>query len=132
MIACSHFSEIFQYNFEQDEQRKEALKATFEKDTLPSYLTKFEEWATKNNGHLAAGKVSEPAQWNSNVLSLNAIFFQLTWADLYFIAVQEFFGIFVGHELITDEYPKLQAVRNNVLSLPQIRAWLDKRPELKL
>nr|QVK45133.1 GSTs2 [Pagiophloeus tsushimanus] len=105
-------NKVFEYQFEQDEDRKKALRKSFVNEMLPLYYSKFELWALRNGGYLANGK--------------------LTWADLYFVAVQEFINLLVGIDLIADKYPNLETVREKVLSLPQIKAWLEKRPELKL
>jgi len=52
-----HFLEVAQYYIERDPVRKKRIKEKLDNDKLPFYLGTFEEWAEKNNGYLANGKV---------------------------------------------------------------------------
>ena len=54
--------------------------------------------------------------------------FQVTWADLH-AAVGMHTLVMVGLEAELDKYPKLKAHRDRIQELPQIAAWLKKRPD---
>lgn len=58
------------------------------------------------------------------------LFFQLTWADIFFICFYEAArSIFRGD--IFAVYPNLTRVKQNVLSVPAIRKYLQNRKENK-
>lgn len=76
-------------------------------ETVPFYLSKLEELARDNNGHLAVSK--------------------LTWADTFFAAMLELFKIWTGPEVLS-KYPNLLKVADNVYNLDAIKQWLKKRP----
>ncbi|KAK9878742.1 hypothetical protein WA026_023673 [Henosepilachna vigintioctopunctata] len=99
---------IGKYHYESDEQVKERIKGTLFSETLPYYLERLDKIAKDNNGYLAAGR--------------------LTWADLYFIALLDYMNQMAKTDIIVD-HPNLLAVKNNVLSLPAIKTWIEKRPE---
>ncbi|KAF2904004.1 hypothetical protein ILUMI_02175 [Ignelater luminosus] len=96
------------YHYEQDAAIKESRKEPLFKETLPYYLERLDTIAKNNNGHLAVGK--------------------LTWADLYFVALLDTMNCYAQMDL-TGNYPNLQTVKNNVLSVPAIKAWIEKRPD---
>ncbi|KAF5279381.1 hypothetical protein FQA39_LY05491 [Lamprigera yunnana] len=98
---------IVAYNYEKDSDAKERCRVTLFAETIPYYLGRFEEIAKANDGHLAVGK--------------------LTWADFYFVGILDYLNYIVKKNLIAD-YPNLQKVKTNVLSLPAIKAWVEKRP----
>jgi len=96
------------YHYEKDAAIQELRKGPLFNEILPYYLERLEAIAKANNGHLALGK--------------------LTWADLYFVAVLDYLNFMCSKDLTADN-PNLQAVKNNVLALPAIKAWVDKRPQ---
>ncbi|XP_050302190.1 glutathione S-transferase-like [Anthonomus grandis grandis] len=104
---------IFNWYTEQNEELKKELKETLVREQLPYYLSKFDEWAKKYNGYLAVGK--------------------LTWVDLYFIAIidflDEFLPGFIGKPSLLTGYSNLEALKNTVTGLPQIKKWLETRPK---
>lgn len=51
-------SEIGAVSHESDQDLQAKKRETLEKEHFPFYLSKLEEIAKENNGHLAAGKVS--------------------------------------------------------------------------
>jgi len=55
-------------------------------------------------------------------------FLQLTWADIYFVAIFDVLSI-VAKEDLVEEYPNLKALKELVLALPAIKSWVEKRPE---
>ncbi|KAF5279372.1 hypothetical protein FQA39_LY05482 [Lamprigera yunnana] len=95
------------YHHEQDQTIKENQKSLLYNETLPYYLERLEKLAKTNNGHLVCGK--------------------LTWADIYFVAILDRMNIMAGKDLI-ETCPNLQQLNKNVVSLPGIKAWIEKRP----
>lgn len=88
----------------------EIVKKNYEeavKTTVPFYLEKLNALAT--SGYLANGKLS--------------------WADLYFFAYIELVESFLKETSLNDKYANLAKVRDNVLALPKVKAWVDKRPK---
>ncbi|KAJ8915851.1 hypothetical protein NQ315_004665 [Exocentrus adspersus] len=77
-------------------------------EILPFYLGKLDEQAKRNNGYLAAGR--------------------LTWADVYFIALLDYINFMAKKDIIADS-PNLQSVKENVLKVPNVKDWIEKRPK---
>lgn len=96
------------YYFESNEQLKESRKEALFNETLPFYQQRLDEMAKKNNGHLAIECV--------------------TWADVYFVGMLDFLNYMAGTD-ITEGYSGLQAVKNNILILPNIKEWMETRPD---
>jgi len=94
-------------HFESDEAIKQKKKETLIAETIPFYLSKLEEIAKENKGHLAVSK--------------------LTWADFFFAAMLEIFKVWNGPDFLSS-YPNLQKVADNVYNLDAIKAWLKRRP----
>lgn len=95
-------------HYEADEKLKETKYETVVKETLPFYLPKLDAIAKENNGYLANGKLS--------------------WADLFFVGLLDYVNMMARLD-ITEKYPNLQQVKKNVLAVPQIKDWVDKRPK---
>jgi len=53
--------------------------------------------------------------------------FQLSWADLFFVAVLDYLNFMSKIDLLEGR-PKLKALKEQVLAVPQIKAWVAKRP----
>lgn len=96
------------YHYEADPAIKESKKEPLLTETVPYYLERLDAIAKSNKGHLALGR--------------------LTWADLYFVGMLDYLNAMAGVDLLADR-PSLQAVRNNVVNLPAIKAWIEKRPK---
>jgi len=94
-------------HFEADEALKLTKRETLLNETVPFYLSKLEELAKANNGHLAASK--------------------LTWADLFFASMLELFKIWTGPEVLA-KYPNLIKTAENVYNLDSIKDWIKRRP----
>nr|QVK45134.1 GSTs3 [Pagiophloeus tsushimanus] len=108
-------TKIFSWYSIQDEEQKQLEKEILINETLPFFLTKFDEWAEQNGGYLAAER--------------------LTWVDLLFVATENFLSEIFEKEIGTpfpSGYSNIDTVKNNVLSLPNIQAWLDTRPPSKI
>jgi len=101
-------AQIALYHYEQDEAIKEKKFGPLKSETIPFYMSKFEEVVTKNDGHLVGGK--------------------LTWADFFYAAIVDYLSAMAKEDLV-DKYPKLKALKEQVLALPAIKAWVEKRPE---
>lgn len=56
---------------------------------------------------------------------------QLTWADLVFVGMLDYLNFMVQTDLVAN-YPELAALRTKVLAIPNIKAWIDKRPQSDL
>lgn len=93
---------------EKDDKKKQKLKETHLTETIPFYLGKLDVIAEKNGGFLVAGK--------------------LTWADFFFTTISDIFQVLLKEDLVKN-YPHLVEVRENVLDLPEIRSWIDSRPQ---
>jgi len=52
----------------------------------------------------------------------------LSWADLFFVAILDYLNFLVKIDLLEGR-PKLQALKQQVLAVPQIKTWVDKRPK---
>ncbi|KZC09847.1 PREDICTED: glutathione S-transferase-like [Dufourea novaeangliae] len=98
---------ISQYYWEEDPAFKARLKETALKK-LPVYVDKFEEQVKKNGGFFVGGK--------------------LTWADLMYTGYTETLSAMTESELNKD-HPELQKLVAKVRALPNIKAYLDKRPK---
>ncbi|GJQ68763.1 putative glutathione S-transferase, C-terminal domain [Trypoxylus dichotomus] len=94
---------------EKDDKKKQKLKETHVTETIPFYLGKLETIAERNGGFLVAGK--------------------LTWADFFFTTTSDIFQVLLGEDVVRN-YPYLVEVKENVLNLPEIKSWIDSRPEI--
>ncbi|XP_043252563.1 glutathione S-transferase-like [Colletes gigas] len=101
---------ISYYYKEQDPALKAKKKVEVLGQTVPFYLNKLEELAKNNDGYLHGG--------------------QLSYADLFFVAISD--AINTGYEAdITKDKPHLKALKEKVLALPSIKAYVEKRPKLE-
>jgi len=57
-----------------------------------------------------------------------SLWLQLTWADIFFIAIQQYLDAMVKFEVV-EKYPNLKALKEKVRAIPQIAAWLAKAPK---
>ncbi|XP_015369437.1 PREDICTED: glutathione S-transferase-like [Diuraphis noxia] len=51
----------------------------------------------------------------------------LSWADLFFVAILDYLNFMAKIDLLEGR-PKLKALKEQVLAVPQIKAWVAKRP----
>ncbi|CAH1366946.1 unnamed protein product [Tenebrio molitor] len=96
------------YSYEVDDIIRESRKEPLFKETIPYYLQRLDAIVKTNNGYLAVGK--------------------LTWADLYFVALLKYLNYMCGANDIIADYPNLVALKNTVMEIPAIKAWVGKRP----
>jgi len=54
--------------------------------------------------------------------------FQLTWADLYFAAIVDSWTDSTKINILED-YSSLQHIKNTVFGIPQIKTWVETRPD---
>ncbi|XP_073985642.1 glutathione S-transferase-like [Rhodnius prolixus] len=99
---------LWQYRTEDDPIKKEERKANLMKEVIPYYLKRFERIVKENNG-FAVGE-------------------SVTWADFAFAVSLENFELIFGNGSL-EPYPNLRALKNMVFSLPNIKAWLERRPK---
>jgi glutathione S-transferase len=104
---------ILTFFFEKDEAKKAEAKKKYVDEQLPSYLTLLEKLLVANQG-------------GAKFIVGN----DLTWADLSFlnfVGWSAMAGADPAHVL--DKFPKLAALKDKVEKVPNIAAWLAKRPK---
>lgn len=53
---------------------------------------------------------------------------QLSWADLFFVAILDALNFMAKIDLVQEGRPMLRALKETVLEIPQIKLWIEKRP----
>jgi glutathione S-transferase len=101
-------TEIGAVAYEQDEKTQAEKRKILNAETIPFYLTKLDDIAKNNNGHLALKRT--------------------TWADLYFTALSDYMN-FMAKQNLTANYPNLKKVTENVNAIDNIKKWIAKRPK---
>ncbi|XP_053979678.1 glutathione S-transferase-like [Hylaeus volcanicus] len=102
-------SVVSNYYREQDPALKAKKKVEVFENTVPFYLNKLEELTKNNGGYLHGG--------------------QLSYADLFFVAITD--SLSTAYEAdITKDKPHLKALKEKVLAIPSIKAYVEKRPKL--
>ncbi|XP_018356543.1 PREDICTED: glutathione S-transferase-like [Trachymyrmex septentrionalis] len=101
---------LSQYYWEKDPAFKEKLKETaFQK--WPYYLDKFEAQVKKNGGYFVGGKLS--------------------WADFLWAAYFDYLS-FVLEDDPNKDHPELKKLVEKVRALPNVKAYIEKRPITQL
>lgn len=90
-------------HYEQNEAVKEKKHEDLSKNYYPEVLSKLNSIIEKNNGHLAAGK--------------------LTWGDFVIAGGFEYFKITTRIADMGEKYPAIQKLVDNVYSIPSIKAY---------
>uniref|UniRef100_A0A8D8R3S9 glutathione transferase n=1 Tax=Cacopsylla melanoneura TaxID=428564 RepID=A0A8D8R3S9_9HEMI len=98
---------ITNYHYDKNEESKNAKWDPLNKETIPFYLGKFEELIKANGGYLANGKLS--------------------WADIFFVSMLDYMSMMAKQEL-TANAPALKKLSDEVLAIPAIKKWVEKRP----
>ncbi|XP_075216973.1 glutathione S-transferase-like [Lycorma delicatula] len=98
---------LYYYRSEKDPIQKEEKKVTLLKDTIPFYLHRFEKTVAQNNGFSVGNSI--------------------TWTDFVFAVSLENFELIFGKDSL-EPYPHLRALKEKVFALPNIKAWIQKRP----
>ncbi|XP_018560938.1 glutathione S-transferase [Anoplophora glabripennis] len=96
--------------FEKNEKVKQAQAESLFNETIPFYLGKFDSQVKENGGYFVGGR--------------------LTWADIFVVAMVDYMSFLIQKDL-TANYPNLQIVKENVMNVPNIKAWMDTRPKNK-
>lgn len=94
-------------HYDADEASKEKKHKVLVETTIPFYASRFDKQIKENSGYFVNGK--------------------LTWADLYFVALLDYLNVMARLDIV-EKYPNLKALRDKVLALPAIKAWVAKRP----
>ncbi|XP_021186079.3 glutathione S-transferase 2 [Helicoverpa armigera] len=100
---------LSEVHYEADEAVKEAKYAERMKEVFPTYLERFNSIITKNNGHLALGK--------------------LTWADFFFAGIFGYLKTMLRMPDLEKKYPAFKQVVDTVYSLPKVKAFTDAIPK---
>ncbi|XP_073985700.1 glutathione S-transferase-like [Rhodnius prolixus] len=103
-----HF-DIVTFVRENDPKKKEELRMKLLKETIPFYFEKYEE-RVKNNNYIANNSLS--------------------WADIFFIAYSECIDGLVETKSL-DKYRHLNALKEKLYSIPNIKNWIQKRPDTR-
>ncbi|XP_072944941.1 uncharacterized protein [Epargyreus clarus] len=96
-------------HYETDEQVKEKKFEESSKNVFPVLLEKLDELIKKNNGHIAAGK--------------------LTWGDFVFAGMLDYLKVMLRMPDLEDKYPSIKQVVDAVYSLPKVKAYADAAPK---
>ncbi|CAK1555545.1 unnamed protein product [Leptosia nina] len=92
---------VVQYEPDQDVKAKKHEEQS--KNVYPALLEKLDEIIKKNNGHIAAGK--------------------LTWADFAFAGMFDYLKMMMQIPDLEKKYPSFQQVVDAVYSLPKVKAF---------
>ncbi|XP_050347851.1 glutathione S-transferase 2-like [Nymphalis io] len=95
--------------YETDESAKAKKQEENEKNHYPFMLKKLDEIITKNNGHMALGK--------------------LTWADFIFAGMYDCLKFILKVSDIDEKYPSFKKLQDKVLAIPKVKAYCDKAPK---
>jgi len=98
---------------EKDEEKKKTLMNTFCKEKAPALLAGFENILKQSSGDFFVGN-------------------KVTWVDVYFVTHIDGVESFIkglGGEIDMSSYPKIKALLSRVSELPEIKAWIEKRPK---
>lgn len=60
-------------------------------------------------------------------LTMEIFLFQLSWADILFVALLDVFK-FMGKVDLSEGRPNIQGLVKTVLEVPQIKSWIANRP----
>ncbi|XP_076483777.1 glutathione S-transferase-like [Bombus vancouverensis nearcticus] len=106
-VGFIYVSAICYCRMEEDPERKEARMNQLLNETIPLYLTKFDQIIGEYEGYIIPSTT--------------------TWADLVFAETLENFEYMFGPPVL-DKYPALQALKKRIHTIPAISDWLVRRP----
>ncbi|XP_054003263.1 glutathione S-transferase-like [Hylaeus anthracinus] len=95
------------YSYETNEVTK-AEKLKVANEVVPFVLERLDAQVKKNGGYFVGGA--------------------LTWADLTFVALLDYLNFMMKSDII-EKFDNLKQLRDKVLALPAIKAWVAKRPQ---
>ncbi|KAM3957902.1 glutathione S-transferase 2-like isoform 2-T2 [Aphomia sociella] len=94
--------------YEPDAAIKAKRHEEFTKNVYPYLLDKLDEIIKKNNGHLAAGK--------------------LTWGDFVFAGMYDYLKMMLQTPDLDAKYPSFKKLTDTVLSLPKVKEYVAAAP----
>lgn len=100
-------SKIGAWHYEAIPVAKEAKFDPLFKEIVPYYLERLDAQVKANGGYFVGGAVS--------------------WADLVFVGTLEYINFMTKFD-ITEKYENLKQLNSKILDLPNIKAWVAKRP----
>lgn len=103
----TYFQEIAAYNYEDNEESKAAKLKTM-KELVPYYIERLDAQVKTNGGYFVGGALS--------------------WADLTFVALLDNLNFMAKFDII-EKAENLKELKNKVLELEGIKAWVAKRPK---
>lgn len=108
---CNFLSLAFvKFFYEKDEGKKEEIKKSLLKETLPVYFKKYVKILQKNGTGFLVGK-------------------KLTYADIIIAHNLERLAEFLKEPTMLDKTPELKKHLETVFSQPGIKEWIAKRPK---
>ncbi|KAL4714874.1 hypothetical protein ACJJTC_012546 [Scirpophaga incertulas] len=99
-------------HYEKDEAIQKAKHEDFSKNLYPDMLSKLNNIAGQNSGHLAAGK--------------------LTWGDFIFAGMYDYLKVMLRMPDLDTKYPNLKKIADNVYALPQLKNYLANAPKTEI
>lgn len=106
-ISSNVFAEISAHYYETNAESK-AEKLKVAKEIVPFYVNKLDEQVKKNGGYFVGGKLS--------------------WAEFVFVGLLDYLNHTQGCDIIA-KAENLKALRDKVLAIPSIKAYVAKRPK---
>nr|AVC05621.1 glutathione S-transferase sigma 1 [Heortia vitessoides] len=98
--------------YESDEELKKKKHEDFSKNVYPAQLSKLNEIIEKNNGYIAAGK--------------------LTWADFVFAGMYDYLKMMLQSPDLDEKFPAFKKLVDTVYALPQLQKYLAAAPKTEL
>ncbi|XP_047521484.1 glutathione S-transferase 2-like [Pieris napi] len=98
--------------YETDEELKAKKHVEFTKNVYPELLEKLDKIIKKNNGHIAAGK--------------------LTWADFVFAGMFDYLKAMLRIPDLEKKYPSYQQVVDAVYTLPKLQVYIKNAPKTEI
>ncbi|KAJ2940404.1 hypothetical protein O0L34_g83 [Tuta absoluta] len=95
--------------YEPDAALKAKKHEDFSKNVYPALLAKMDEIVTKNNGHIACGK--------------------LTWGDFMFAGMYDYLKMMLQMPDLDAKYPSFKKLQDNVINLPKVKEYIAKAPK---
>lgn len=99
-------------HYEKDEAVKAKKKAELEETKYPFFFEKLNEILTKNNGHIALGK--------------------LTWGDFVYAGMYDYLKAMLQKPDLEQKYPAFRKPIEAVLAIPKVKAYVDAAPSTEL
>lgn len=99
---------LYSYYFDKPENKPGKEHDVF-KVQLPYLMSRLDAFVGKNGGHFVGGKV--------------------TWPDLQYTAYYEYLNVMAGRDIEGGVCSNLKALRQKVSEIPQIKAWIERRPK---